>query len=299
MLSSYITTINPINNEPLSVISNSNVLWSSGNEIWNGLTVERHRFAELDAPEFVICDYSIVIHLSPSVSVESKIKGCFKSQIVYKGNISIFSAGAPRQFRVRENFETLVITLPQNALNKIGDDTQNITNPELIEHLKLRDSQILHIAMALKAEVETGYSSDSLYGESLGLALSAHLLARYSVFKPNICDIKGGIAPCRLRRVLEYIHDNLGEDLHLSKLAEIAGLSHYRFSHNFKRTTGIAPYQYVIRERIKRAKRLLRETDTTILEIANRVGCDNPSRFAMLFQRQTGVTPSVYRASFK
>lgn len=49
----YITTIDPISNEPLPVISNSNVLWSSGNKIWDGLIIEQHRFDELNTPELI------------------------------------------------------------------------------------------------------------------------------------------------------------------------------------------------------------------------------------------------------
>jgi AraC family transcriptional regulator len=85
----------------------------------------------------------------------------------------------------------------------------------------------------------------------------------------------------------------------MAALAEIAGLSQYRFAHNFKSAIGLPPHQYVIRARIERAKRILRETDLSILDIACAVGCQSVSRFNSLFKRELGTTPSGYRASFR
>jgi AraC family transcriptional regulator len=294
----YIATFDPVSHRPLPVIDDSCVVWSSGGRVWDGLIIEQHRFNSQDTPEFEIPDYSLIIQLSPALTIEEKINGRYQSRVSRPGNICLFSAGAPRQFRTAEPFEVLVITLSADALNRVACVSHNQLNPELEEHHQLCDAQIEHIGMALKAEVETGCLSGRLYGESMCLALAAHLLSQYAVVK-SVCEQKGGMAPQSLRRVVEYIHENLTEDLPLSKLAAVAGLSQYRFSHNFKLATGIAPHQFIIRERMELAKRMLRETNMSVIAIAYAVGCGNPSRFTLLFHRTTGITPSVYRASFK
>ena len=67
------------------------------------------------------------------------------------------------------------------------------------------------------------------------------------------------------------------------------------FNRLFKRATGLPPSQYHIRLRLDTARRLLRETDRSVIEVANAVGYSNPSHFAQLFRKDTGITPSDYR----
>lgn len=107
------------------------------------------------------------------------------------------------------------------------------------------------------------------------------------------------MTPLSLRLVIDYIQENLAEELRLDTLAEVAGLSRYRFSHNFKQATGFAPHQFIVRERLERAKRMLRETDLTVLAISFAVGFSSPSRFTYIFRQQIGMTPSEYRAELQ
>ena len=88
------------------------------------------------------------------------------------------------------------------------------------------------------------------------------------------------MSPCALRRVVRYIDEHLTEEIRLEGLARVAGLSHHRFAHNFKRTTGLPPHQYVIRRRVECAKPLLRDTDNTVANLTYALGFGSPSRFA-------------------
>ena len=98
-----------------------------------------------------------------------------------------------------------------------------------------------------------------------------------------------------LQQALEFIDAHLGEQLTLVKIAHEARLSPYHFAHIFKRFTGIAPHQYVMRRRLARAKLLLAQTDVPILTIALELGYANQSHFSEVFHRATGVTPLTFR----
>ena len=63
----------------------------------------------------------------------------------------------------------------------------------------------------------------------------------------------------------------------------------------FKRATGVPPSQYQIKLRLDAARRLLRETKKSVITIANEVGYSNPSHFAQLFRKETGLAPTDYR----
>jgi AraC family transcriptional regulator len=88
---------------------------------------------------------------------------------------------------------------------------------------------------------------------------------------------------------------HITEDLNLDQLAAQVGLSKFHFDRLFKRAIGLSPSRYQIDLRMNEARRLLRETRKSIIDIALDVGYTNPSHFAKLFRRENGLTPSEYR----
>jgi AraC family transcriptional regulator len=288
-----------LNKSASGLIPDSNIELSSG-KIWSGLIIKQHKFARTKAPDFKIPDQSLIIQFSPLPAGKDKRKTF--NYINRSANICFFSTGSSlHRPCTHHQHEVLVLMLSPEILRRAVRELRSNLNIVLAEHHQVRDAQVEHIGMALKTEAEDGYLSGRLYGESLGTALSVHLLSKYSVLKSDNRGErqKGGMTPANLRRVIEYIHDNLTEDIGLRNLAKIANLSQFRFAHNFKQATGLAPHQYVIRERLTRAQKMLRETDLSVTTIAFAVGCGSPSRFTLLFRRANGVIPSVYRASFR
>jgi AraC family transcriptional regulator len=282
---------------PRDVIPNLNVLWSSGTT-WHGMRAEAYHVEMVDTPKFQTCDHSVVIHLSIPAVLELKIDGQCDARKRVPGDLAILPAAAVRQARSRDPHEVLVVTVSQDVVAQTALEAGDGTPIELIPRAYHRDAQLEHICWALKAEAECNYVSGPLYGESLALAVCVHLL-RQRYGKDSSLAKKGGIAPRALRRVIDYIESNLDSPLRMASLAEISGLSQYRFAHNFKSATGVPPYQYVLRTRLDRAKQMLRQTNLSVLDIAYAVGCQSISRFNSLFRRELGTTPSHYRASFR
>jgi AraC family transcriptional regulator len=87
----------------------------------------------------------------------------------------------------------------------------------------------------------------------------------------------------------------LPKNFNLEQLAAQVGLSKFYFNRLFKSAMGVSPSHHQINLRMDEAKRLLRETKKSVLEIALDVGYANPSHFAQLFRRETGLSPSDYR----
>ena len=72
-------------------------------------------------------------------------------------------------------------------------------------------------------------------------------------------------------------------------------MSEFHFNRLSKRATGVPPSQYQIRLRMDAAHQLLRETQKSVITIANDVGYSNLSHFAQLFRKETGLSPTIYR----
>ena len=102
---------------------------------------------------------------------------------------------------------------------------------------------------------------------------------------------------CRreVREVKKYVQDHLAEKLSVPALAEKVNMSESRFSHVFKKETGISFWEYVNQLRMDKAMELLTETDLRIGDVAEQTGWENPNYFSTQFKKRTGKTPLEYR----
>ena len=100
----------------------------------------------------------------------------------------------------------------------------------------------------------------------------------------------------RLRRVTDYIRENLDQHLTLAQLGAVVYMSPYHFARLFQHSTGLPPHRFVVRARIDHAASLLAAPELSITQISRVVGFRTPSHFATVFHRIMDVTPSEYRA---
>lgn len=108
-------------------------------------------------------------------------------------------------------------------------------------------------------------------------------------------EVKSALSEFRRRRVLGYIDDNIHRQITLSELAEVANLSHYHFARKFKNKMGMTALQYLANRRVEMAKRLLRTTSDSLVEISLACGFASQSHFSTVFKKVTGTTPAAYR----
>jgi AraC-like DNA-binding protein len=135
--------------------------------------------------------------------------------------------------------------------------------------------------------------------DALVRQLVVHLLRRHlSVRKSARIELsRAGPVDRRLRRAIEFMHDNYWRELALEEIASAAYLSEYHFARLFKQITGLTPHAYLCSLRLDRARKLLAETELTVNEIAAMVGYQSQSHFTKVFKSVTGLTPRAYRES--
>ena len=93
--------------------------------------------------------------------------------------------------------------------------------------------------------------------------------------------------------------ENLGSDLSLDQLASAVSMSKFHLLRVFKRTFGETPFQRLTRYRMEEGRRLLREREASISNVAYSCGYNNPTHFATAFRRFYGISPSAFRESVK
>jgi hypothetical protein len=92
-------------------------------------------------------------------------------------------------------------------------ETAHDNDVELIEHWNLTDPHIMAVLLAMRTDLDSGSPAGRLYGESLATALAVYLLNRYAVRRHAPVAYRGSLPRYRLKRVLDYIGDNLANDL--------------------------------------------------------------------------------------
>jgi AraC family transcriptional regulator len=107
---------------------------------------------------------------------------------------------------------------------------------------------------------------------------------------------RGGLGSARLRRIKELVRAKMGDDLNLDEMAQSIGLSTAHFARMFRKSTGETPHQFVLRQRIERAKAMLRAPGARVVAVA--CGFKTQQHFAQVFCDVCGVSPTQYRQDF-
>lgn len=98
-----------------------------------------------------------------------------------------------------------------------------------------------------------------------------------------------------IETVNKYINDHFSGDVSIEKLSRIACFGKTKFKILFKEVNKCTVTEYITNKRLSQAESLLTSTPLTIEQVADAVGYTNPSRFAALFKKSTGLFPSEYR----
>ena len=98
-----------------------------------------------------------------------------------------------------------------------------------------------------------------------------------------------------MEKIIAYIHENFTRSITVAELAELAVVSPSHLAHTFKKQTGYAPVEYVLKMRMERAMMLLTHSSKTVAEISEEVGYDSVNAFIKVFKRKTNYSPSAYR----
>lgn len=194
------------------------------------------------------------------------------------------------------DMEHLTITISDRALKAATDGATETV--ELRHERTLLDKRVAALVMAVNAERIAGFPSGSLFLDSVEQALASALVGGYAVRSPSVRRHRGGLGPARLRKIREFVHARMEDELSLHAMAEAVGLSTAHFSQTFRKSTGESPHRFVLRERIERAKEMLRTAEGRVLDVAIACGFKTQQHFARVFRKFCGASPTEYREEF-
>jgi AraC family transcriptional regulator len=244
-------------------------------------------------------NHCLIIQLGSSVDVTARIGDESFEQTLEPGAITIVPAGLSMHWRLRDTAQndTLHLYIDPQFLRTTAESIDlDYSHISIAPQFGIRDEHIHHIGMSLHHELKDANVVGRLYADSLAKVLAMQLIRRYSYFK-ELRTSRGGMAPRKLRKAIEFINNNLDEEqaVGLAAVADEVQMSYSHFARAFKQSMGVSPNVYMTELRIERAKKLLSETDLRIADIALRAGFASQSHFTSTFRKLVWTTPKAFR----
>lgn len=275
------------------IVSDTSI--SSHQAGWQNITLEHFRNRPVEVPECTFAHHTIIIHFKSEPSLERSIDNRYRHESINQGDIVIVPADASFAVKPQSEAEGLFLSIAPKLLDRLAGEAVGSDRVELQPSFARQDPLIYQIGLALKQELETDYRGTSLYIESLCNCLATHLLRHYTSTKLNT-SVSGKFDNYKIKQAVEYINANFSESIKVEEVAKVVDISQYYFCHLFKQSTGITPYQYIIRQRVAKAKKLLVHKDLIpIVDISLECGFSSQSQMTYHFRKCVGLTPKVYR----
>lgn len=266
---------------------------------WRSLHAAIIEEAPFHATESAIAHPSLIYHLTRPTEVTRRIEGTKgEKALIGPRRICLTPGDANTSWHHSGHPEILQVYLRrsiyESAVSEIyGCDT---ASAELVPRFAISDPLLEQLAIAIVNALRDGTSEDGLYIDAISHMMAAHLARAHSTrSRPMRVIPAKPISGWKMRRLVDYIEDNLEGDLSLHALAAEVEISPLYLARAFRAAVGQSPHQYVLTRRIERARELLRNTDLSVVDVALACGFSSQSHLAHWFVRQVGVAPAAYR----
>jgi AraC family transcriptional regulator len=232
----------------------------------------------------------MTVHLGRPLAIRQRREDASHAWTLTRGDLSLIPAGWRTTCWTDRAADFLQIELGRELVRRAaGDADGDVDLPNLFS---FDDPVCRELSLSMVAEAQAHGAAARMYVESAAVVLAQRLMAlkgRSAAPTP-----RPGLPPAVLRRAKEFLHDQMDRNPGVTELSTAVGMNVDHFSRMFKRSTGLAPHQYLGNIRLDRAKRLLMGR-APIIEIAYEIGYANPSQFSAFFRKRTGLSPTEFR----
>jgi AraC family transcriptional regulator len=266
---------------------------------WRSMFAAIIEEAPFQATELAVDHPFFIYHLARPTEVMRRIEGGPQERsLIGPRRLCLTPGQAKTQWQHAGNPEILQVYVRQDVFagavsEMFGGDP---AGAELVPRFAAIDPLLEQLALAIGAALRDGNASDGLYIDTLAQMIAAHLARNHSTRSRTPRTTAGQtISGWKMRRVIEFIEENLDHDLSLEAMAAQVEVSPLYLPRAFKAAVGQSPHQYVLVRRIERAKELLRNTTSPIADVAFSSGFSSQSHLSNWFLRLVGVSPATYR----
>lgn len=266
---------------------------------WSALSVEHRKFEPGPQQTFVPECTELVLIIGGGGMVSREGDGQLQKSFARPGMTYIVPTGTQeRSLELSDRMECLHIYLPADLIDQsaLADYDIDPSRVQLAYIGALADETLFHICAPLRDLIGRRHEAfDGLFVDGIQVALSAHLIGRYTVDRWRAPETEPTLDSKRLKRVLDFIDASLETEIRLNDLAAEACLSPFHFSRLFRKATGLSPHRYVTDRRVHLARGQLAGDKASLVEIGLDCGFGSQANFTRVFRKSTGLTPGQYR----
>jgi AraC family transcriptional regulator len=242
-------------------------------------------------------DDTLILTLRTSARMEGHYMGRYFDKKIVTGSLFTYPANTEMDARWDASADVVFVHLSHQLLIDIAAATTR-GDPERVEILPttgFHDERLRWLGTELYREMHNPSLLGSLYVDSIVNSMAVILLRDHSniAIQPKLSS--GKLTSAQLRIIDEYIQAHLHQKILLAELASCIHVSVPHFEKMFRAALGCPPYRYVLRQRIERAKLLLRATKLRLVEIAMQCGFASQSHFTSRFTKFVGLSPAPFR----
>ena len=277
-------------------------IWASSDRLgWPSVFATTQREAPFEGHFRPVGDHLVVVHLSGPVRVCRTLAGKAESRLIPPGGAFVMPGGVEFGVRLEGELDTVHFYLSRALVEEIAEAFAGGAAVDIVPGLGAIDPLLEQIAIGLREQLYDASPASALYVDHLARTAAARLVHAHSTarLKSGPRARRSGLSERQLRRAVDFIETHLEHDPSLPVLAAVTGLSPIYFARQFKLATGLPPYQYLLRRRLERAKRLLSTSDLPIAAIAVDCGFCHQEHLTRVFRRHCGATPGAYRAGVR
>lgn len=261
---------------------------------WSGVLLERHDIPSTELPEHEHPELCLHLQISGDDRMQWWSEGRHGVERTFPGSIMVVPPGTRDRTLWQGATERLIVSVKPELLKDVASSAGAET-PEFRAQWSLENAPLKRILFEMGREASEGWPLGRLYADLAAAGLASVLLRRHAVDPVDPGQTRGGLPMTQLRRVMEFMTANLDRDLRLEEIAREAVLSPFHFAREFRAVTGETPYQYLLDQRMDRAKRLLKNQAWSVQEIAAMTGFHSPVNFVRAFRQRVGATPGAWR----
>jgi AraC family transcriptional regulator len=266
---------------------------------WCSLYAAIFEEAPLQTTESTVRDPFLIYHLARPTEVTRKIAGSARERsLIGPRGITITPGSATTQWQHSGRPEILQVYLRHSTYSTVVSEMYGCetAGAQILPRLGVQDPMLEQLCLAIAKALRDGRVREGLYTDTLAQMIAVHLAAHHSSRSQSArLPSTDAIAGWKMRRLMDYIEENLDRDLTLKTMAAEVSLNSLYLPRVFKKALGQTPHQYVLRRRVERARQLLSNTDMPIVDVALATGFSSQSHLSNWFLRLIGVSPAAFR----
>lgn len=212
------------------------------------------------------------------------------------GTITLIPAHHYGNWDLAGPIEVSHVYLTDERLQSCADLLTGGSRVNLVDRVGFQDPAAARILDLLSREAEAADPSSRLFVEQAIDLLCTQLVRGHSSYAAiKVTEPRRGLAEWQINRITSYMREHLDEEIGLEELASILGITRFHFCTAFRRGSGYTPHEWLVIQRMNRARELLADPTMRITDVALVVGYGTPSSFAAAFRKATGLTPTEFR----